>query len=326
MRSALSKFARRARVVSGRERAIVLMYHRVAETICDPWGLAVSPRNFAAQLAWLKQERDVVPLSWLTSQMAIGHVPSRAVAITFADGYADVLLAGKPILEQHECPATVFLVTGALGSPGFWWDDLSKILLEPTTVPEYLEIEIAGHRHAWQIFDDAGSENSLNQVSRSGLYQALWTLLRPLVASARAAHIRELASWANAPSITRESDRVVTSDEVAQLHVPGFIDIGAHTVSHPSLPLLDSSQQAAEISESQIACEALLGTPIAGFSYPFGDYDDVTVRLVRDAGFDFAVTTQPRAVRDVRNHHLLPRLGVENWDAERFSTELSAFA
>ena len=313
-------------MLSGRERAIVLMYHRVAETICDPWGLAVSPRNFAAQLAWLKQERDVVPLSWLKSRIARGRVPSRAVAITFDDGYADVLLSGKPILEQHDCPATVFLVTGALGSPGFWWDDLSRILLEPKTVPEHLEIEIAGHRHAWQIFSDAGPANSPDQVSRNGLYQALWTLLRPLVVAERAAHIHELARWANTPSTPRESDRVVTSDEVAQLHVPGFIDIGAHTVSHPSLPLLEPSQQAAEISESQIACEALLGTPVAGFAYPFGDYDDVTVRLVREAGFDFAVTTQPRAVRRVRDHHLLPRLSIENWDAERFSKELSFLA
>jgi peptidoglycan/xylan/chitin deacetylase (PgdA/CDA1 family) len=326
MRSALSKLARRARVVSGRERPVVLMYHRVAETICDPWGIAVSPSNFAAQLAWLKQERDVVPLSWLTHQISRGHAPSRTIAITFDDGYADVLLTGKPILEQHGCPATVFLVTGALGSPGFWWDDLSKILLEPKTVPEYLEIEIAGHRHAWRISNDAGSDNSLNQISRSRLNQVLWRLLRPLGASARAAHIHDLASWANAPSITRESDRVLTSDEVAQLHVPGFIDVGAHTVSHPSLPLLDPSQQAAEIRESRTACEALIGTSVAGFAYPFGEYGDVSVRLVREAGFHFAVTTQPYAVRGVSDRHLLPRLDVQNWDAEKFSTELSKFA
>ena len=48
----LDRLMRRARGLLRRRRPVpvILMYHRVAEPAVDPWGLAVSPRCFDAQM------------------------------------------------------------------------------------------------------------------------------------------------------------------------------------------------------------------------------------------------------------------------------------
>ena len=54
---------------------VILLYHRIAEPRCDPWGLCVSRERFRAQLAMLAAERRVLPLDELVSRLAAGEVP-----------------------------------------------------------------------------------------------------------------------------------------------------------------------------------------------------------------------------------------------------------
>src|SRR5215470_438384 len=89
----------------------ILMYHRVAEIRFDPWGLAVAPAAFEEQLEVLCRTREPLPMSEFVGRLARGTLSDRAVALTFDDGYADNLLAAKPILAKYGVPATVFLTT-----------------------------------------------------------------------------------------------------------------------------------------------------------------------------------------------------------------------
>ena len=112
-----------------RPHATILLYHRVARERHDPWGQCVAPERFAAQMALLAEQAEVVPLARLPG--AIGRRrPSRPlVAITFDDGYLDNLVTARPILERHGLPATVFLVSGWLGRDRlFWRDELARLV------------------------------------------------------------------------------------------------------------------------------------------------------------------------------------------------------
>ena len=101
--------------------ALILGYHRVAHVHSDPHGLCVSPQHFEEQLAVLRREARPIALGELLRGLQEGHVPARAIAVTFDDGYADVLAQAQPLLERYEIPATVFVVSGCLGG-SFWWD------------------------------------------------------------------------------------------------------------------------------------------------------------------------------------------------------------
>ena len=124
---------------------IILMYHRVADETCDPWGLCVAPRHFEQQMEVLRKSFSVTPICQLAVFLAEGKVPRGSVAITFDDGYADNVHAAKTILERHELPATLFVVSKYVGGQiEFWWDELDRLLLQPGTLPDRFELNIGG--------------------------------------------------------------------------------------------------------------------------------------------------------------------------------------
>lgn len=74
--------------------------------------------------------------------------------------------------------------------------------------------------------------------------------------------------------------------------------IGAHTCSHPHLSQLSEEDQRREIADCKADLERLIGKTVHHFAYPYGDYNDITLRIVRELGFETGVTTSGRPVRN----------------------------
>lgn len=98
---------------------MVLAYHSVSEDAADKY--SISADDLAAQLAYLKAHGySFVSLEQVPDMLAgRQNLPPRAVAITFDDGYEDNYTAALPVLRQYEAPATVFIITGKMGEPGY---------------------------------------------------------------------------------------------------------------------------------------------------------------------------------------------------------------
>ena len=74
--------------------------------------------------------------------------------------------------------------------------------------------------------------------------------------------------------------------------------IGAHTCSHPHLSRLPDVEQKAELEACKTDLEQVLGKAVQHMAYPYGDYTPKTLEMVYDLGFETAVTTSGRPVRD----------------------------
>jgi peptidoglycan/xylan/chitin deacetylase (PgdA/CDA1 family) len=98
----------------------ILFYHRIADDR-DP--LAVSPRRFRAQMAWLAATgRRVVDLAEAATLLARGDAGEGSVGLCFDDGYRDVAQNALGVLERHGFPASVFVVPGVVdGTARFTW-------------------------------------------------------------------------------------------------------------------------------------------------------------------------------------------------------------
>ena len=66
--------------------------------------------------------------------------------------------------------------------------------------------------------------------------------------------------------------------------------IGAHTCTHPRLSRIPRDRAREEIVSGKKKLEDRFGLAIEHFAYPFGDYDQAVVDLVREAGFQTAGT------------------------------------
>ena len=80
--------------------------------------------------------------------------------------------------------------------------------------------------------------------------------------------------------------------------------------------------QRAEIAGSKQRLEAITGQPIRRLAYPFGDYDERSMTIARDLGFDYAVSVEAGPVGDSAARFRLPRHDIKNWTGEEFARRL----
>jgi peptidoglycan/xylan/chitin deacetylase (PgdA/CDA1 family) len=295
---------------------VILMYHSVDDRHgrSDAWGLSVSPENFANQIEALVSERTVVPLEDLARCVRTGRVPRGLAAITFDDGYANNAAVAKPILERYNAPATLFYMTAAAETPGFWWDRLECIITTASSMPTTLRIPLP--RRTLEI--------SLGSIDRHQALAQIWQCLRELTSERRERAIAHLAETL-AVDPADPALRPLTADEIAALEGDIF-SIGAHTVNHPSLPRLAPDELAQEITGSKVFCERLLNRQITAFSYPFGDYDERVREAVEEAGLTLGCTTMFRSVRPEDDCLALSRIGVGNWTGDELLRQLRCCA
>lgn len=305
----LGRVRRRLKRWTDRHRPAILLYHRVARLERDPWGLAVTPELFAEQVAALARARRVVPLERLAEEVERGRAPADWTAITFDDGYADVLHKACPVLKRLGCPATLFVTTGTLDQEAFWWDRLSEAIFRPGALPRRLEIEDAKGSFRWESHAADGSE-------REALHLALWRQLRSFDPERRRGELKRIEAWAGVAGDDFSGDRPLTTAELVELAESGIVSIGAHGVSHAPLPELDRFAKAAEIAGSRRRCEEILGRPVVSFAYPFGELDAECSEEVRRAGFRFACATVPAPVGRDSPRYALPRVPVGAWSGE----------
>jgi peptidoglycan/xylan/chitin deacetylase (PgdA/CDA1 family) len=285
------------------------MYHSVDDRNgrSDTWNLSVSPDNFAGQVEALISERTVVPLEELARCVRAGRVPRRYVAITFDDGYANNLTIAKPVLERYDAPATLFLMTAAANSSGFWWDRLERIVMEADFLPPMLCISLL----------DRTLEIRVESADRRQIFVAIWSSLRELHTDDRDSAIAYLAGVLAMQPPADPALRPITTDELLRLK-HGIFSVGVHTHSHPSLPRLGRTELMCEIADSKAICESLLDRQITSFAYPFGDYDDRVRAAVAETGMTVACTTAHRSVQSDDDCLALPRIGVRNWTSDQF--------
>ena len=118
---------------------LVLMYHRIVSIDVDPWDLCVSPERFDEQLEYISRNMTPSTLSEVQQNLPCDRP---RIAVTFDDGYADNLYNALPLLEQHQVPANIFIVSNAIESTAeFWWDELESIVLYPGELPANLELQ-----------------------------------------------------------------------------------------------------------------------------------------------------------------------------------------
>jgi peptidoglycan/xylan/chitin deacetylase (PgdA/CDA1 family) len=287
---------------------VVLLYHRIDDTP-DIHGLGVPVAVFDAHLQWLRAECHIMPLDALLST-PYEHLPDRAVALTFDDGYEDNLREAAPLLQRHQTPAAFFLTSRWLEECGeYWWDTLERVLLAASVTPATLDIKIAGDL----VRLATGSEEER--------LAAHWRLHEALVHASleeRERAVDQLRGWAGggAPRV-----RPMMADGARQLaKLPG-VTIGAHTVNHLALPDQSPAQQF-ELTECQTDLRRVTGQPIELFAYPYGAVDREWAAAIRRS-WRWGFSCDERVLGDSFDAARVPRLDVKGWETADFASRVS---
>ena len=288
-------------------RLSILIFHRVLAQRDPLFPDELDAAGFDAVCGWVRAWFNVLPLDQAVRRLRTGTLPERALAITFDDGYADNHDQALPILLRHGLSATFFIATGYLDGGRMWNDTVIEAVRRSTRPSLPLHELGLSADEPMPLDSDASRRRAIDSAIRALMY-------RPR--EQRAGLADEFARWAGvAPS----DAPMMRSAQVAALHQAGM-QIGAHTVSHPILAQLDEPAARAEIEEGKQALERLIGAEVGLFAYPHGrpgaDYSAATVALVREAGFDAAVSTAWGAADAANDPFQLPRF--TPWDRSRW--------
>ena len=357
-------------LVSGRERlrramggfknrldpaAVILLYHRISQADTDPWSLCVTPQHFAEHLQVLRDAYLPIRLGQLTHADGTYQDLSKSVVITFDDGYADNLYQAKPLLEHYDIPATVFVVSGSVGTEReFWWDELQRLILEPELLPDSLSLLIGSRRFNWRsnpskpfssllrrkfsrirpsiVVDEPRGNSAGSGVGpvnhnpvREFLYRELWKRCSDLQGVERRHVLDELLAWSASAPVSHPMHRPVSAEELVVLGKGELIEIGSHTVTHSFLSRLPAVLQEDELRKSRSCLEEIIGSGVSSLSYPHGAYSRETAALAAKAGYTCACSTHAQPVRAHTEPFELPRMTVQDWDGDEFARRLSGW-
>jgi len=283
-----------------------------------PWALSVSPQHFDEQLAVLQVRGRVERLEHALEASTLTRLGQRrpTFAITFDDGYVDNLVHALALLERHDAPATIFIVTGMLDEPTFWWDMLAELVFG-CSIPNEELIESAiqlGLVADLSLRDEQSDLHSIHGL----LYQALV----PRRGEEIHWFLAELCARLDIEPPT-PCGRPLTTEELEQLASHPLITIGIHTVHHRRLTLLPLDQVRTEVTAGARALDDLFGERRRVLAYPYGATSPAISELARATGVAYGVTTAGRWVGLREDSMLIPRLHPVDVDGEAFADWLS---
>lgn len=289
-----------------RARLSVLIFHRVLPHPDPLFPGEIDAAQFDEICGWLKDWFNVLPLDEAVRRLRKADLPTRALAITFDDGYADNHGVAMPILLKHGLPSTFFIATGFLDGGRMWNDTVIESVRRTPLQTLDLRSVCGMDLGVFALGSVAGKRAAIDRVIGSIKY------MEP---SERQTVVDTIALRAEA---SLPDDLMMTGQQVREMHGAGM-QIGAHTVSHPILARLDRSAARHEIESSKRHLEALTGQSVELFAYPNGkpveDYTEEAVAIARESGFNAAVSTAWGAARRGTDLFQLPRF--TPWDKRR---------
>ena len=283
-----------------RARLSILIYHRVVPREDPLFPSLPAAADFDVQMRTLARQFNVIPLADAVAGLRGGSLPARAACVTFDDGYADNAEVALPVLLRHRLPATFFVATDFIYGGRMWNDTIIEaVRLTRKSSLDLNELGLGTHE-----VQTLGERRKL----------ARWLL----DALKYVAHEERLARVTRIEQIVGEDlprNLMMTTDQVRAMHRAGM-GIGGHTASHPILARLDRAAARAEIQRGKDKLEEIIQSRVAHFAYPNGkpgeDYLPEHVGIVKEMGFDAAVTTAQGVSSGASDPYQLPRFGP--WD------------
>jgi len=111
--------------------------------------------------------------------------------------------------------------------------------------------------------------------------------------------------------------RPLSWTQIQELHSAGMV-VGAHGHTHANLATLDPTAVRMELQTSRAVIEDRLGVAVTTMAYPYGKprvhFNERTMTLARDTGYDVAAAVTSRGVRPADSDMRIPRFFVARDD------------
>lgn len=290
------------------DKHIIVNYHYIEE----PKSAGIypcSPAKFEKQVQFLKENYKIVSVPEVF-ESARANKNEKLCAITFDDGMKDQYQNALPILQKYSATASFFPITSAFEGrlPSA---HKVHILLSRFSVEEMIDFF---HKFIADFYPDLKTHYVIPRDKRltdKRLHEDIPSAnfketLIALPEDIRGRFLRHCfkVNGLNEKKISREL--FMSREEVKSLQKANMT-IGGHSHGHYAMSIDDELFLKKDVELSRQILSDLLGAPPVVFSYPHGRYGDAAVNVVKEAGFQYALTIERKGVQAVDNPFLIPR-------------------
>lgn len=277
---------------------MILLYHAIVSDSApaERWciGQSLPQSSFEQHIRWLSKWGSILPIpEYLEVIQSPNGWQRRIFALTFDDGLGCTCEWACPVLQALEIPATFFISTCHLQTGRLlWFSYLNALCFESI----YHVLRCDGYSLPLGTLDERKqARRVLGQLARDSGKPGTFC--------------RQLANFHPLPSEIAKQYTGLSYRELAAMSNDPLFEIGAHTVTHPFLSRAPRPVQSEEIFESKRLLAELTGRPVRYFAYPGGDYNQETIALVKEAGYEAAFATIPRGIGQDRRFEI-GRVGI----------------
>ncbi len=284
---------------SGR-KLIILNYHRAAGG------------DLRRHLLYLRRHYRIMHVEAALEELYVARKEKQQSAdirtplvLTFDDGYRDNYTDGFVLAQELDVPFTIYLIPGYIESGAyFWWGEGQRSVQRA----QVDEITLEEHNYHLRQPDERAALGSLINT-RLRYARSVAERERFLIS------VREMLAVPTSILEEEIPSLPLSWEQVQEMETSGRVSFGGHTVSHPILAYLsDPAEVRQEIESCRTLLEQRLGHSVRSFAYPVGQRQHISmgvVDAVRQAGYDWAVTTHYGFNTPQTNPYLLRRIEVD---------------
>lgn len=290
-------------------KVAILMYHRVlskkelSQLYVQP-GMYVLDDVFEMQMRFLKEQFNIISFNELLSiwNKKIFDETKRYCVITFDDGWLDNYTNAYKILKKYDIPATIFLPTAYISTNNWFWPDKLAFLLRQFA-------DVSNKRPSTLSKSVLTKYPWLNDFRMERIESAIkeWKVINEEEIERRIDEIADMLK------IELPKNRMVLNWQEIKEMSSNKISFGSHSSTHKILTnhITDVVRKELEYSMSVLRAKQINYANV--FCFPNGNYNEVIAGMVRDAGYDAALTTEFGLEGGVPNNHFnLKRIGIHN--------------
>ena len=319
-------------------KVLVLMYHRVTDRKSDIWDLCVSPVNFENHIITLKKKFRILSEDELIAGISNRNLPRKSVVITFDDGYYDNYHYAYPILEKYDAPAIFFIPSYyIINRERYWWDLLEEAIVFSKELPSRFLLQIADETVDVYLNEESTMSSAISEkhknwkafelpppTRRASLYLKLWNILHKLTHSEQQMYLQLILSIAGLKreELSIETEMCMGQSELEKLVRNPLFTLGGHSYTHMALKYHPKVLQKKEIKNNKDDLDLISRFPIRSFAYPHGLYNDETIRILQETGYQIAFTVKQKPVSKSNVPFELGRFQVKNFECKKLEKHI----
>src|SRR3989344_2144741 len=254
--------------------------------------------KFEEQIIFLKKHFDFITVSEFTEHLAVKkRLKPNSIMLTFDDGLKDHYKNVFPILKKYGIKAIFYPIT----------NPIIKKIVQPVQKVHFLYAKIGDDKFREEYnmilktdFNKYFDTYNVNDKEIPGVnyrwdppkVKNLKHMIGIMPDDLKNKILNKIFPLHFDDEKTFSEELYLNKEEIKEMSEDGQ-EFGSHTLSHPILPSQSEEKQREEIVESKKILEKILNKKINSFCYPYGKYNETTLKLVKEAGYTNAIIVNP---------------------------------